>query len=309
LRDETDRGAVEDPLDRLRSFCTMLPEVAEIDGLGRPTFRVATRGFAVYEEIGGRPSVTVKLPVEHQAAVLAEHAGASPEEETGHHGWTVLDIGALGWPAVDQLVVAGYRRVAPPELAAQLDALLGGGTAPAPVPADAPATGPDGPIPADAQPTGSDGQPIGCAEPRPTAPAAPTRFPTVQVADQPAERAPDGAEVRPMLAGPGASVARFRLPAGTTSRPCRHRTINEIWFVIAGSGEFWRRSPDGVEEVVPVGVGTGVLVAAGVAFQVRAHASGPLDAVGTTMPPWPASGAGEVEVLDEGRWPATVPPD
>jgi mannose-6-phosphate isomerase-like protein (cupin superfamily) len=93
-----------------------------------------------------------------------------------------------------------------------------------------------------------------------------------------------------------------------TSAPCRHRTIDEIWFVISGSGEFWRRSPEGVEEVVPVTAGTGLRVAAGVAFQLRAHPGRPLDAVGVTMPPWPASGAGEVEVLAEGRWPATVPP-
>jgi mannose-6-phosphate isomerase-like protein (cupin superfamily) len=297
LRDETDRDAVEEPLDRLRAFCTMLPEVAEIDGLGRPTFRVATRGFAVYEELAGRPSVTVKLEVEHQAAVLAEHAGASPEAETGHHGWTVLDIGALGWAAVDQLVVASYRRVAPPEFAAQLDALLGAG-----------ASGPT-----DAQPTGSDAQPIGSHDASltaesPVAAAALTRFPTVHLSDEADGIAPDGSEVRPLLVGPGASVAHFRLPAGETSAPCRHRTIDEVWFVIAGSGEFWRRSPEGVEEVVPVTAGTGLLVAAGVAFQVRANAGGPLDAVGVTMPPWPASGAGEVEVLAEGRWPATVPP-
>jgi mannose-6-phosphate isomerase-like protein (cupin superfamily) len=295
LRDETDRDAVEEPLDRLRAFCAMLPEVAEIDGLGRPTFRVATRGFAVYEEIAGRPSVTVKLPVEEQAAVLAEHAGASPEAETGHHGWTVLDIGALGWAAVDHLVVAGYRRVAPAEFVAQLDALLGGGAF------------------ADAQPTGSDAQPTGSddgslrREP-PGAAAVPTRFPTVHLPDEPDEIAPDGSEVRPLLAGPGASVAHFRLPAGATSVPSRHRTITEIWFVIAGSGECWRRSPDGVEEVVPVGPGTGLLVAAGVAFQFRAHGSGPLDALGVTMPPWLASGAGEVDVPAEGRWPPTVPP-
>ena len=112
-----------DALDRLRSLCLLLPEVAEIDGLGRPTFRVATRGFAVFEIVDGRPAVTVKLPLERQAALLGR-PGIAAEADTGHHGWTVLDVGLAGWPAIDELVVASYRLVAPADLVARLDALL-----------------------------------------------------------------------------------------------------------------------------------------------------------------------------------------
>jgi hypothetical protein len=115
--------AEHEALDRLRSLCLLLPEVAEIDGLGRPMFRVATRGFAVFEVVGGRPAVTVKLPLERQA-MLVGWEGYAPEEDTGHHGWTVLDVEVAGWAAIDELVVAGYRLVAPAELVARLDALL-----------------------------------------------------------------------------------------------------------------------------------------------------------------------------------------
>jgi hypothetical protein len=118
LHDETDRA-----LDRLRSLCSLLPDVTEIDGLGRPTFRVAARGFAVFEDVDGRFEVTVKLHLDHQSEVVGR-PGITPEEETGHHGWTVLDVGEVGWETVDELVVASYRRVAPDEFVARLDALL-----------------------------------------------------------------------------------------------------------------------------------------------------------------------------------------
>lgn len=110
-------------LDRLRSLCGLLPEVTEIDGLGHPTFRVATRGFAVFEEPGGRAVVTVKLAPDRQAALLGL-GGAWAEPETGHHGWTVLDVEVLGWERIDELVVASYRRAAPAHLVAELDARL-----------------------------------------------------------------------------------------------------------------------------------------------------------------------------------------
>jgi predicted DNA-binding protein (MmcQ/YjbR family) len=111
-------------LARLRSLCTLLPDVTEIDGLGRPTFRVARIAFAVFEIVDGRPAVTVKIPLERQAALVAR-AGVRADEETGHHGWTVLDVERAGWDEIDVLVVASYRLVAPAEFVARLDALLG----------------------------------------------------------------------------------------------------------------------------------------------------------------------------------------
>jgi predicted DNA-binding protein (MmcQ/YjbR family) len=120
---ELDPGAHE-ALERLRSFCAMLPETAEIDALGQPTFRVATRAFAVFEVVDGRPTVCVKLHPDTQAAVVARD-GFRAEPDTGHHRWTVVDTVRVPWPEVDELVVASYRLVAPLEFVAQLDALLG----------------------------------------------------------------------------------------------------------------------------------------------------------------------------------------
>jgi hypothetical protein len=119
LPDETGPGA----LDRLRSLCALLPEVAEIDSFGRPTFRVAVRAFAAFEEIGDRPCVIVKLALDEQAALVARE-GFRPEDETGAHGWTVVDVATVGWDELDRLVVASYRLIAPGHLVAQLDAIL-----------------------------------------------------------------------------------------------------------------------------------------------------------------------------------------
>ena len=120
MHDDTDA----DPLERLRGLCGLLPEVAEIDSLGRPTFRVAIKAFVAFEETDGRAMVIVKLPVDEQVALVARE-GFRAEDETGGHGWTVVDVGTVGWDEIDRLVVAGYRLVAPSHLVSRLDALLG----------------------------------------------------------------------------------------------------------------------------------------------------------------------------------------
>lgn len=113
--------------------------------------------------------------------------------------------------------------------------------------------------------------------------------------------APDGSEVRVLLALAGGSMAHFLLPAGRTSRAVRHRTVEEIWYVLAGGGEMWR-ARDGREDVVPLVPGTCLTIPVGTAFQFRAGAAA-LAAVAVTMPPWP--GAEEAEFCD-GVWEATA---
>ena len=114
--------------------------------------------------------------------------------------------------------------------------------------------------------------------------------------------APDGAEVRILLALAGGSMAHFRLPAGKVSRAVRHVTVEEIWYVLGGDGEMWR-SQEGREEIVPVSAGMCLTIPLGTAFQFRASAEAPLAAVAITMPPWPGP---EEAVFVEGAWPATA---
>jgi mannose-6-phosphate isomerase-like protein (cupin superfamily) len=110
--------------------------------------------------------------------------------------------------------------------------------------------------------------------------------------------APDGSQVRILLRLDRGSMAHFRLEPGQTSRPVAHRTVEELWYVVSGGGEIWRRQ-DGREEVTQVAPGTCLSIPLGTAFQFRCTGSEPLDAVAITMPPWP--GDDEAYAV-EGPW-------
>jgi mannose-6-phosphate isomerase-like protein (cupin superfamily) len=116
--------------------------------------------------------------------------------------------------------------------------------------------------------------------------------------------APDGSAVRLLLAVGGGGMAHFELGAGETSVAVEHRTVEEIWYFLRGSGEMWRRRGD-LEEVVSVGPDVCVTIPVGTRFQFRAFAPEPLCAIGVTMPPWP--GAGEATIV-EGPWAPSVDP-
>jgi mannose-6-phosphate isomerase-like protein (cupin superfamily) len=111
--------------------------------------------------------------------------------------------------------------------------------------------------------------------------------------------APDGSQVRLLAGLRGGSFAHFTLGAGAVSAPVAHRTVEEIWYVVAGSGEVWRRLGD-EESVTAVGPGVALTIPLGAHFQFRAGDAG-LAFVAVTMPPWP--GADEAFAV-EGRWEA-----
>jgi mannose-6-phosphate isomerase-like protein (cupin superfamily) len=97
--------------------------------------------------------------------------------------------------------------------------------------------------------------------------------------------APDGSEVRLLASLGGGSFAHFTLPPGEVSAPVAHRTVEEIWYVVAGDGEVWRRFGE-EESVTPVKPGVALTIPLGTCFQFRAGAEG-LSFVAVTMPPWP----------------------
>lgn len=98
--------------------------------------------------------------------------------------------------------------------------------------------------------------------------------------------APDGSTVWPLCALPGvASFARFDLTTGQVSQAVSHRTVQEIWYVVAGGGQMWRRQ-DKAEEVTPLEAGTCLTIPLGTTFQFRADQRG-LQVAAVTIPPWP----------------------
>jgi mannose-6-phosphate isomerase-like protein (cupin superfamily) len=95
-------------------------------------------------------------------------------------------------------------------------------------------------------------------------------------------------------------MAHFELGAGRVSRAVAHRSVEEIWYILGGQGQMWRRQGDR-QETVPLRPGTCISIPRGNHFQFRADGSGPLTAVGVTMPPWP----GDDEAYEvSGIWPA-----
>src|SRR5215467_3519278 len=110
--------------------------------------------------------------------------------------------------------------------------------------------------------------------------------------------APDGSDVRVLLALPRGSMAEFELAAGRVSAAVTHRTVEEIWYVQSGRGEMWRRQGSR-EEIVVLEPGVCLTIPQGTHFQFRALGDGPLRALGITMPPWP--GADEAIVVT-GPW-------
>jgi mannose-6-phosphate isomerase-like protein (cupin superfamily) len=131
-----------------------------------------------------------------------------------------------------------------------------------------------------------------------------TPFTTLRVEEALSVRAPDGSEVRILPALAGGSMARFELAAGQVSIAVTHRTVEEIWYVVGGRGQMWRRQ-GAQEETVELEPGVCVTIPVGTEFQFRAAEGGPLSAVAITMPPWPGA---EEAVVVEGAWVATRHP-
>jgi mannose-6-phosphate isomerase-like protein (cupin superfamily) len=101
--------------------------------------------------------------------------------------------------------------------------------------------------------------------------------------------APDGSDVRILLRLEAGSLAHFELGPGLVSKAVTHRTVEEIWYFLAGRGRMWRKQGQ-QEETVEVYPGVSITIPLGTHFQFRCDSSTPLEAVGITMPPWPGKG-------------------
>ncbi len=127
-------------------------------------------------------------------------------------------------------------------------------------------------------------------------------FDTKRASSAPDAVAPDGSEVRILGGVSRGSMAQFSLPPGAVSKAVAHRTVEEVWCFIAGSGRMWRQL-DGREDIVEVGPGVSITLPLGTRFKFRCDSAEPLVAVGTTMPPWPG---GDEAYVVEGPWVATT---
>jgi mannose-6-phosphate isomerase-like protein (cupin superfamily) len=82
--------------------------------------------------------------------------------------------------------------------------------------------------------------------------------------------------------------------------------VQEIWYVVAGSGEMWRRRGDR-SWTVRLQPDVCLTIPLGTVFQFRADPDAqPLRVVAVTMPPWPTGSRSEART-EEGAWPPTGP--
>jgi mannose-6-phosphate isomerase-like protein (cupin superfamily) len=113
--------------------------------------------------------------------------------------------------------------------------------------------------------------------------------------------AADGSDVRILLQLAGGGMAHFELGPGRISKAVTHRTVEEIWFFIAGTGQMWRKQGDDAK-ITDVSRGVCLTIPLGAHFQLRSLGHEPLAAIAVTMPPWP----GENEaIVVAGIWAPT----
>ena len=117
--------------------------------------------------------------------------------------------------------------------------------------------------------------------------------------------APDGSEVRLLVEGNRASMAQFKLPAGHTSSAVAHRTVEELWYVVSGRGQMWRKT-ESDEDIVHLLPGVSLSIPEGAHFQFRTVGKETLEVIGMTVPAWP--GADEAYPV-EGKWPVSLSSD
>jgi predicted DNA-binding protein (MmcQ/YjbR family) len=110
-------------MERLEAIVDRLPESSRVDieaWGGEPTFRVNGKNFVFTSPEAD--SVTVKLPQEEAAAIVATDPQASPTGYgLGRHGWVSISLtgrlSAARWREVEEWVRTSYTLVAPRRLA------------------------------------------------------------------------------------------------------------------------------------------------------------------------------------------------
>jgi len=128
-------------------------------------------------------------------------------------------------------------------------------------------------------------------------------LPLGRAAARPDTLAPDGSEIRLLATAEHgaerASLCEVRLGPGAVSRPVRHRSVEEIWHVMAGRGHVWRCPPGGDADPVEVRPGDTLVIPVRWAFQFAASPDTELRFLCFTSPAWP--GPDEAEPAGPGH--------
>jgi predicted DNA-binding protein (MmcQ/YjbR family) len=113
-------------MERLEEITGRLPEASRVDieaWGGEPTFRVANKNFVFASH--DATTISVKLPADEAAAVVAADPQASPTGYgLGRAGWVTVTlgrrVGAARWREIEEWVRSSYTLIAPRRLARQV---------------------------------------------------------------------------------------------------------------------------------------------------------------------------------------------
>lgn len=114
--------------------------------------------------------------------------------------------------------------------------------------------------------------------------------------------APDTSQVTLLGSEPAGSLALCELAPANVSVPVRHRSVEELWYVLSGRGIISRRQGPTEPFLDELQAGDCVDIGTGLTFQFRCTSQDPLRMVLLTLPCWP--GADEAILAPElATWP------
>jgi predicted DNA-binding protein (MmcQ/YjbR family) len=105
-------SAYDNVLNQVRSLCLALPETAEVEAWGHPTFRAGKKMFAAFGQEAGDLTIGLKVGHDRQEELLRD-ARFYPTPYAAHQGWVSLRLdGKTDWNEVKGLIREAYRQVA-----------------------------------------------------------------------------------------------------------------------------------------------------------------------------------------------------
>jgi predicted DNA-binding protein (MmcQ/YjbR family) len=117
---DADADAETDRLKRLRAIALALPESTEKETWGHPTFRIRDKMFATCGNDAA--SCTFKADPSEREGLVADEERFFVPAYVGTKGWVGmrLDVAALDWDEVAELVTTSFCLIAPKTVAKQV---------------------------------------------------------------------------------------------------------------------------------------------------------------------------------------------
>ena len=114
----------DDPyLTELRGICLDLPESAEVEAWGRPTFRAGKKMFALFGGGHDEGFTVIFKPEPDERAALVQDPRIFVPPYHGPSGWLALRFSpGVDWGEVGELMEGSYRQVANKRMLTALDA-------------------------------------------------------------------------------------------------------------------------------------------------------------------------------------------